>query len=434
MADVRAFRGFRYDLGKVGSLSDVVAPPYDVVDAALQAALYALSPYNAVRVELTLDDPATRVDKYSQAARTLNGWLQDGVVQQDTARTFYVYEQEYAVDGQTHTRRGFLARLRLEPLGTGRVFAHEQTLPGPKADRLSLYHATGFNLSPVFGLYPDPDDEVAALLAGQVRNAPPFVAKDYLGVTSRLWLVTDSATISRVIGLVGPRPVYIADGHHRYETGLKYLDEQRELGNVIDSEAPANFCLAMLVGMGDPGLLILPTHRLVSGLPALTSGQLQAALASHFDTVAEFGTDAAACWEHVQLEESQDVLGFATAADDQYFAARLKDGAVMGALAPEHSADWRQLAVSVLHKLVLDHLLAPLVAPPGAPSCAYVHQLSEVSDAVAAKTCQLACLVPAVGIEHVEAVAGNRETMPPKSTYFYPKVLTGMVFHSLKKE
>ena len=430
MADVRGFRGFRYDLGKVGSLSDVVAPPYDVIDPALQRKLYDASPYNAIRVELTRADPAAAEDKYTTAARTLSGWLEDGVLRQDTSRSLYVYEQEFTVEGRTYVRRGFLARVRLEPFGTGRVFPHEQTMSGPKIDRLKLYQATGFNVSPVFGLYPD-DGEVAAKLEPLVRTAPPLVAVDHLGVVNRLWVVTDSATVSEVIGLMGPKPVFIADGHHRYETGLQYLADKRVAGEVPDDEAAPNFCLMMLVGMSDPGLIILPTHRLVSGLPAVTGGQLEAALAGHFEVIGRF-TDAAACWEHVQLEDSQLVLGFGTVADGRWFAAKLTDPVVMAGLAPEHSDDWRGLAVSVLHRLVLDRLLPEKLG--GSPACGYVHLLKEVTDAVAAKACRVACLVPPCGMEHVEAVAGNRETMPPKSTYFYPKLLTGLVLNSLKRD
>jgi uncharacterized protein (DUF1015 family) len=424
MADVRAFRGFRYDLGKAGALAEVVCPPYDVIDAALQQALYDASPFNAVRVELTQDNPATGEDKYAVAARTLNGWVFDGAVQQDTARSLYVYEQEFTAEGTTYTRRGFLARVRLEPFGTGRIFPHEHTLSGPKADRLRLYQATGFNISPVFGLYPDEQNDVAAALEAVVKHSPPLAAKDHLGVMNRLWVVTDSAVISKVIGLMGPKPVFIADGHHRYETGLKYKDEV----NPADDEAPANFCLMMLVGMSDPGLIILPTHRLVSGVGDLTREQVKAAVGGHFDVVGEFDT-AEACWEHVQLEDSQLVLGFGTVADGKWLAAKLRDTAVMGTLAPDQSAEWRGLAVSILQKLVLEKLL-----PQGGQSLKYVHLLSEVTDAVGAKGCQLACLVPPCGMEHVEEIAGHREKMPPKSTYFYPKVLTGLVFHSLKKD
>lgn len=431
MADIRAFRGFRYDLGKVGALADVICPPYDVIDPTLQQQLYDASPHNAVRVELTREDPATGDDKYAAAARTLNGWVFDGALQQDTARSLYVYEQEFTAEGRTYTRRGFFARVRLEPFGTGKVFPHEHTMSGPKADRLKLYHATGFNISPVFSLYPDDGNEVAAALEAVVKHAPPLAAKDHLGVMNRLWVVTDQAVISKVIGLMGPKPVFIADGHHRYETGLKYLEEQKAAGAVADDEAPANFCLMMLVGMSDPGLIILPTHRLVGGLPAVSRPQLTAALAGHFDVVGEFDT-AAACWEHVQLEDSQSVLGFGTVADGKWLAVRLQDATAMATLAPDQSAEWRGLAVSILHKLVIEKLLPEKVG--GTPACGYVHLLNEVTDAVAGGKYQLACLVPPCGMEHVEEIAGHREKMPPKSTYFYPKVLTGLVLHSLKKD
>jgi uncharacterized protein (DUF1015 family) len=434
MADIRAFRGFRYDLGRVGSLSDVVAPPYDVIDPALQQKLYDDSPYNAIRVELTKDEPGDTpsANKYTRAAGTLKDWLTSGVLRQDTARSLYVYEQEFAAEGKTYTRRGFLARVRLEPFGTGRVFPHEQTMSGPKADRLNLYRATGFNVSPVFSFYPDEAGEVAARLEPLVRQAPPLVATDHLGVTNRLWVVTDTSALSAVTGLMGPKPVFIADGHHRYETGLKYLEERRAAGEVPDDESAPNFTLMMLVGMSDPGLIILPTHRLVGGLPAVTAEQLKAALAGQFDVVGEFGPDAAACWEHVQLEDSQSVLGFGTVADNRWFAVRLRDPAAMDGLAPDQSRDWRGLAVSILHKLVLDKLIPGKLG--GSPSCQYVHQLKEVTDAVAARQCQVAALVPPVGMGHVERIAGNREKMPPKSTYFYPKLLTGLVFNSLKKD
>jgi uncharacterized protein (DUF1015 family) len=434
MADIRAFRGFRYDLGRVGALSDVVAPPYDVIDPALQQKLYESSPYNAIRVELTREEPGDdeHANKYTRAGNTLREWVAENVLRQDTARGLYVYEQEYAIEGQTFARRGFLARVRLEPFGKGKVFPHEQTMSGPKEDRLKLYRATGFNVSPIFGLYPD-DGSVFAPLEPFVRSAPPLVAKDHLGVTNRLWTVTDSTAISKVIGAIGPKPVYIADGHHRYETGLKYLEERRAVGEVPDDEAAPNFCLMMLVGMSDPGLIILPTHRLVSGLQtAPAAAQLESALASHFDVVERFGTNAQAAWEHVQMDGAQTAFAFGTVADGQWLVAKLRNLGAMSALAPGQSDDWRGLGVSVLHKLVLDRLLPDKLG--GTPTCKYVHLLSEVTDAAAKKACQLACLVPPATMAHVERIAGHGEKMPPKSTYFYPKLLTGLVFNSLKKD
>lgn len=434
MADIRGFRAFRYDLGTVGSFSDVVAPPYDVIGPDLQQQLYDRSPHNAIRLELTKDEPgdSETENKYTRAARTLKAWVAENALRQDTARALYVYEQEFEAEGKTYTRRGFFARVRLEPFGTGRIFPHEQTMSGPKADRLKLYQATGFNLSPVFGLYPDDDNEVFAVLEPFTRKSPPLTATDHLGVVSRLWVVTDTQAISAVIGLMGPKPVFIADGHHRYETGLKYLEEQKAAGYVADDEAPANFTLMVLVGMSDPGLIILPTHRLLSGLAAVTAPQLEAALGGHFEIVGRFGGDAEACWEHLQMDGGQDVLGFGTVADGQWFAAKLSDPDAMPALAPEQSVAWQGLGVSILHKLVLEKLLPAAVG--AAPALTFVHLLKEVTDAVAAGACQVAVLVPPATMGHVEEIAGNREKMPQKSTYFYPKVLTGAVFHSLKKD
>jgi uncharacterized protein (DUF1015 family) len=430
MAEIRAFRAFRYDLGRVGQLSDVVAPPYDVIDASLQQKLYDQSQFNAIRLELTKDEPGDNEteNKYNRAARTLKGWIADDALRQDTARALYIYEQEFEAEGKTYVRRGFFARVRLEPFETGQIFAHEQTMSGPKADRLKLYHATGFNLSPVFGFYPDAEGEVNAVLEPFTRKSPPLIAKDHLGVINRLWVVTDTQAVAAIMGLMGPKPVFIADGHHRYETGLKYKEEQ----GALDADAPANFTLMMLVGMSDPGLIILPTHRLVSGLPNVTTQQLKDTLKDHFDIVESFGTDANACWEHIEMDGAQSILGFGTTADNQWFAAKLRDDSAMAALAPNQSEEWRGLGVSILHKLVLEKLVPEKLGAK--PSLAFVHQVKEATDAIAAKSCQLAVLVPPATMDDVEQIAGQREKMPQKSTYFYPKLLTGMVFNSLKKD
>ena len=205
MAEVRAFRAFRYDLGRVGALSDVIAPPYDVIDPRLQEALYARSPYNIVRLILNKELPGddVRENRYSRAARHLREWLHEGILTQDSARSLYVYEQAFEVEGrpeyppQRIARRGFLARVRLEPLGQGRIYAHEETMPGPKADRLNLFRATQMNLSPVFGLYPDDQGAVQELLDRAVGRSLPLEATDHLGVVSRLWPSVTSMSSAR---------------------------------------------------------------------------------------------------------------------------------------------------------------------------------------------------------------------------------------------
>jgi uncharacterized protein (DUF1015 family) len=434
MAEIRAFRAYRYDLGRVGILGDVIAPPYDVVDAALQQALYARSPYNVIRLILNKEEPSDTDsnNRYTRAAGYLRDWQQEGILLQDSARAIYVYQQDFEVEGQRFSRRGFLARVRLERFGEGKIFPHEETMPGPKADRLRLFHATAMNLSPIFGLYPDEAGAVQSQLDQTVRRALPLEATDHLGVVSRLWPVTDQHVVSTLTGLMGPKPIFIADGHHRYETALRYLDEKRAAGEVRDGEAAANFVLMMLVGMSDPGLVILPTHRLVSGLPNLTPDRLRALLEDHFqlDTIGHGEQGARETWELMQTEGAQDLLGFGTVADGSWQTARFRAPQIMAGLAPEHSPAWRSLAVSVLHVLVLGKLLPDGLG--GQSTCRYVHLLEEVTEDMAARRCQLAVLVPPATMQHVEQIAGNLEKMPPKSTYFYPKLLSGLVFNSLK--
>ena len=430
MADIRAFRAFRYDLGRVGNLSDVVCPPYDVIDDRLQQALYERSPYNVIRLELNKPEAGETEssNRYTRAAGFLRDWIADDVLKQDSAPGLYVCHQEYEVEGHRHLRRGFFARVRLEPFGNGRIYPHEETMSGPKADRLNLLRATGMNLSPVFGLYPDELNEVQETLDGAVGRTLPLEATDHLGVVSRLWPVRDQQVVSRVTGRLGPKPIFIADGHHRYETGLRYLQERRDAGEVPNADSPANFILMNLVGMSDPGLLILPTHRLVSGLSGLTADRLREKLAGYFqvESVGFGESGAREAWQRIELDGTQSILGFGTVADGNWEIARLTDSAAMDQLAGEHSADWRGLGVSILHVLALNKLIG------GKSSCQYVHLLHEVQEAMAKKTCDLAVLVPPATMGHVERIAGNLEKMPPKSTYFYPKLLSGLVFNSVK--
>jgi uncharacterized protein (DUF1015 family) len=303
-------------------------------------------------------------------------------------------------------------------------------MSGPKADRLKLFRATGMNLSPIFGIYPDEEGAVQACLEQAIHRAPPIEAIDHLGVVSRLWPVSEQHAVSSIVGLMGPKPLFIADGHHRYETGLRYLEERREAGP-INEEHPANFILMMLVAMSDPGLIILPTHRLISGLPGMTAERLSGLLSSQFDlSVTGKGPEGATeAWEQIEMDGSQSLLGFGTAADGVWQTARFKNPALMKSLAPQHGADWRELAVAILHVVVIDHLLASTAADK--PTCQFVHLLEEASSAIGGRTCDVAALVPPAGMHHVEAIAGDLEKMPPKSTYFYPKLLSGLVFNSL---
>lgn len=431
MADIRAFRGYRYDPGRAGAFSDVIAPPYDVIDEALQQKLYDQSPYNIIRLILgkqSAEDTESD-NRYTRAGRTAREWVQEDVLTQDTAASIYVHHQELEWEGQRYVRKGFMARTRLEPFGEGCVYPHEETMPGPKADRLKLIQATRMNLSPIFGMYPDEENEIQQILDEHLGQRLPIEATDHLGVVNRLWPVSDQQIISRIQGLMGNKPVFIADGHHRYETGLKYLEEQRKAGAIANEEAPACFTLMMLVGMSDPGLIIHPTHRLFSGFPAIGSEELCGILSNHFevDVIGKGESGGRETWDLIQADGGQDVLGFGCTGDQTWVLARLKDREKMRELAPEHSAAWCGLTVSVLQVLVIDHLLSQKYDSPY--KCEYVHTLNEVFSADSGIS--LAALVPHATMEHVQEIARSLEKMPPKSTYFYPKLPSGLVISGL---
>lgn len=435
MADIQPFRGWRYDLAQVGDLSDVTAPPYDVIDAEQQTQFYKQHPCNVIRLILNREEPGDTGpgDRYDRAANFLRHWQNEGVLIQEHEDALYVYHQEFEWEGQRYVRKGFLGRLRLEEFGAGHVFPHEQTMSGPKADRLALTKACRTNLSAIFGLYPDPGTGVQSHLENAILGLTALEATDHLGVIHRLWPVGNREAVNAVREGLKGQPIFIADGHHRYETALNYRNWLREQGRLTDDNAAANFVMMMFVGMNDPGLAILPTHRLISGLPELTAEDVAAALESHFDLepMGDGAEGARQTWGMMDADGGQDVFGFGTAADGKWLMARLTDGSPMAELAADRSEEWRSLGVSILHKLVLEHLVARRY-PEASQQCRYVHLLDEVTSAQADQSCQLACLVAPAGIEHVETIASKFEKMPPKSTYFYPKLLSGLVFHSVE--
>ena len=439
MPSVAPLRGLRYDPKHVGALSQVIAPPYDVIDAALQTRLYQQHPANVIRLELNREEPGDddRSNRYTRAAKFLKAWREQGVLMQEPAAALYVYHQEFEVEGRRHVRRGVMARVRLERFGTGNIHPHEETMSGPKQDRLLLTRACRANLSQVFGLYPDPEGEVQALLDASVAGQPPVEATDHLGVRSWMWPMTNESVAARVAGLMGPKPVFIADGHHRYETACNYRDEvAREYaaengGDPLPSDHPANFVLMMLVGMSDPGLVVLPTHRLFVQPAVATAAELISRLGDCL-TTEPAGTgpaDAENVWLEIEAEGSQGTLGLYTAGDQAWTLARITPAgrARMETVAADHGAAWRSLGVSILHRLVIGDLLGAREIPtPG-----YVHLVSEVVDGLGTGRYPLAALVMPATVDDIRQVSQTGERMPAKSTYFYPKLASGLVFNPL---
>ncbi|RIK88635.1 MAG: DUF1015 domain-containing protein [Planctomycetota bacterium] len=453
MPSISAFRGVRYDLGHVGSLSDVIAPPYDVIDPELQDQLYKKHPANVVRLILNRDEPGDdeHSNRYTRAARFLRNWRREGVLFTEGDPAIYVYHQEFDLGGRTVTRRGFMCRTRLERFGEGNIHPHEETHGGAKADRFKLWKACRANLSQIFGLYPDPKNDAQGILEAAIIGQTPLVATDHLGVAHRVWPVTDIAVINRVTAAMAGKPVYIADGHHRYETALNLREdlaaELAQRGEQLAPEHPANFVLMMCVSMSDEGMLVLPTHRLFRGVPPMTADQLAAKLGDAFSTErAGEGPDRAiSLWEEIETEGEQGTLGFYTAEDDRWTIARITDGGrrTMAEIAADHCADWQGLGVSILHRLVMDTLLGL----PNLPAPKYVRALAEVPAGLkegdsagrdltgqqgTGGRFELAALVMPATVEHIRAISNAGERMPAKSTYFYPKLLSGLVINPIE--
>ncbi len=433
MPEIRAFSALRYDLGHVGSLSDVVAPPYDVISPELQEDLYRKHPCNVVRLELNRMEPGDDEanNRYTRAAKFLRTWQSQGVLRADGEPAVYVYHQEFEAAGRRHTRRGFMARMRLSPFGQGLVFPHEETMPGPKLDRLMLTAVCKANLSQIFGLYPDDTCEVQGLLDAAAGDNPPVEAVDHLGVRHRMWAVNDVGVISQVAAAMGPRPVFIADGHHRYETACQYRGQVFDSG-VLHDEHPANFVLMMFVAMEDPGLVVLPTHRLFRGAPELSADRLAAALDKYFSVRAagEGPGRARDLWAELETVGNQGTLAFFTPRDQRWSLAEITEAgrAKMDELAAEHNEPWRELGVSVLHRLVLEELLG--CRETAKPE--YVHLVDEVVAGLESGEFPLAALVMPATVDHVRQLSLQGERMPAKSTYFYPKLLCGLVINPLQ--
>ncbi len=433
MPNIQPIYGIRYNLGKVGALSDVVAPPYDVIGPDFQNELYAMHPNNAVRLILNKEQPGDdeAANKYTRAAALLKQWQQDGVLVKDAQPAIYVYHQIFEYAGTTYTRKGFMAGLEVQRFGEGCVFPHEQTHAAAKVDRLMLTTVTKTQLSQIFGLYPDATSEVQDILEDAIRGEAPLEAVDHLGVIHRMWIVTDPAIIAKVQEKIGKKPMFIADGHHRYETACNYLDQLRQQG--ISKDHPAHYVLTMFISMEDAGLVVLPTHRLFPGVPAMTADELKAKLNGFFTFEdAPSGPDAAeGIWEDIETRGSQGVIGLYTKKDDRWTICTITPAGVEKlaekGIADDHTPEWRTLGVSILHRLIMDTLLGQT----GAPKPTYVHLVSELVDELKSHDYPLAALVMPATVDDITTLCLQNERMPQKSTYFYPKLLSGLVFRSV---
>jgi uncharacterized protein (DUF1015 family) len=424
MADVQAFRALRYDLGVVGSLQSVIAPPYDVIDPEQRAALAARSPHNVVSIDLP--EAPLGGDAYEEAARLLDLWKRQGAIVRDAEPAMWALRQDYTgPDGRPLTRRGIFARVRVEEYGPGRIRPHERTHPGPKEDRLRLTRATRANLSPIFSLYDDPQQAAWAAVAPFADHEDPFgTATDADGTVNTLWRITDGAAIARVRMALGETELLIADGHHRYETARVYAEE-------IGGDGDHRYVLMCLVALQDPGLTIFPTHRLLSNLKEeATQQKLGAYLRETFEVTPIDKADLAPPDD--PTASTPLTMGYIDAHHQQAYRLVLKDQAIADAALADYPEPYRHLDTAVLEALVLEGVLGMTEESIShLDGLGYSRTDAEALQLVESGAYDCAFFLRGAPVQQVRDIAAAGVNMPPKSTFFYPKVPTGLMFNPL---
>jgi uncharacterized protein (DUF1015 family) len=417
MADVQPLRALHYDPTVAGPLADVVAPPYDVIDPGQRAALIARSPFNVVALDLPEGDP----DPYLAAGELLESWQLQGALVRDREPALWVHTQDYSSPGgRSLTRRGFFCRVRIEGYGPGRVRPHERTHPGPKEDRLRLTRATRANISPIFSLYSDPAHAAWDALEPATARAPWGEVADSDGTVHRLWRVSDPRAIAAVQRATRGAELLIADGHHRYETMESYAEE-------IGGDGEHRYILMCLVALEDPGLTVFPTHRLIRGLNDDRRQALAQALRRDFE-IAEVPLDQIA----PAAGDGPLQLGYIDSRDERALRLTLRDQALADAALAGHSDAYRHLDTGVLEALLLKAAIG-LSEEDIAHfnGLFYARDAAEALAMVARGEYEAAFLMRPTPVAQVRDVAAAGENMPPKSTYFFPKLLTGLLFNPL---
>ena len=429
MANLKPFKGIRYNPEKVGDIANVISQPYDRVRHGLQEKYYALSDYNVTRMIKGKEFENDHVNEnvYTRAQAFLSKWLAEGVLTYEEKPAIYVYHQEFTLNGQQVTRKAMISALELAKFEEGIVLPHEKTHDGPKMDRLNLTRATEAYYGNIFILYPDAENKIDSILDAAIQRDSDVDVRELFekDVRQKMWVVTDEDVLAVVQAEMAPKTgLIIADGHHRYETAIAYREEMREKYPDAPVEAGFNYLLVALVSMSNPGLTILPTHRLIFDYKTMTADDVLVKAAEYFEI--EKVDDRAA------LEAKMDAaigktgcFGLATKA--AYHFLTLKSASVMETLAPSRADVWQTLDASILHKLLLEHVLgiseATIDAKEGVE---YLREPDLGYERVAKEETAFLFIVNATRMEQITACTSVDEKMPQKSTDFYPKVVTGL--------
>ncbi|MBM3944291.1 MAG: DUF1015 domain-containing protein [SAR202 cluster bacterium] len=434
MADIRPFTGIRYDPGHIPDLSDVLCPPYDIISPDEERSFLERSMHNAISLELRelKKGEAGDPNRYAAAAGRFQEWLAGGLLRRDTAPSMYLLEERFEHRGAKSVRRSLLAAVRLTPFSEGVVMPHEFTRPGPKADRLALMTAARANFSPLMSLYRDDGGSVAAVLDAVQRGRPTVTARLDGVADYRMWRVVEAEALFRITHAMAAKQVFIADGHHRYETALKYKEDLEAKRGPLPPDAPANFVMMALIAMDDPGLLVLPYHRLLGGLTEKERAALLSGFQKTYDVagvkVPQGPAEAVAKALEARLAAFDGTSVVAAAYGLETGKAHLMQ-LRPAELPPNGSPSLEKAEMRILHQ---KGITPSLGAERESSSISFVHDAAEAIGRVMEGEAQVALLLRALPMDLFVEVVGRGERLPPKSTYFYPKLPTGIVFRSLE--
>jgi len=440
MVKVFPFQGIIYNKDKVKNLAKVMSPPYDIISPQEQEELYRLHNFNFIRLILGKDFPGDSEynNRYVRAAAFLDGWLRHEILIKAKKPSFYVYEQRFKLSGKLFTRLGFIGLLRLEDFGRSKVFPHEETYPKAKLDRLQLLRATNANLDAVFSLYSDPKGKILKILKPFMRRKPLIEVKDQNQVLHRLWQVDHKATISRIMKEMRDKAIFIADGHHRYEATLRYRNELKEKNTKFTEDEAYNHVMMYFTPLEEKGLVVLPIHRVVKNLPYFDPVRFEQELGLFFEVLPYLAKPKTAEKVRKKLLKDLSRVGkeshtFALyLGENRYFLLKLRSEASLEEMvAEEKPKAWKTLDVNILHYLVFDRILG--IAHETESKVIYTNKVEEAVRMVD-EGANFAFLLNPTKIEEIVAIASKFEKLPHKSTFFYPKLLSGLVLYRFTPE
>lgn len=434
MAEVKPFHGVRYNKAIVRDMSDVICPPYDIITTQMEGELYRRSPYNFIRIEheRKLPQDSTMDNKYTRSANTLEEWLKQKVLVADEKPAIYVHDQYFISGGKEYKRRCLLTRVRLEEWHSNIVRPHEGTLADAKSDRISLLWALRANTSPILSMFEDPEQRVSSLVNASLPGKPIINIDGYHVERHKVWAITDPQIIEEIGSLFADKPLYIADGHHRYESALTYQREQRTVCSKAAEDSAFNYTLMSLVDFDDPGLVILPPHRLIRGMPPANLEGLGEKLKTFFD-VEEMPLSLPNVWKRVDklLADESEIRLFLFGLDnDNLLLLTLRDFAAASKMMPYfHSELYKKLDVSVVDHVILEELLG--LNSEDEVKISYNYDCRDAVKQVQRQEHQLAFIISPINSRKIKEISDAGDRMPRKSTYFYPKLPSGLVLNRL---